>query len=621
MKRITSILLAICLIFGLTAGSAFASTADYSSAQQTVQALGIITGDGSGNLNLSANVTRAQFAKMMIAASAYKDTIGTSAKSSPFSDVKYTNWAASYVQTAVTAGWLTGFTDGTFRPDENVTLEQSANAVLKMLGYTSTDFAGSYPEAQIAKFTALGINAGVNSLQGQALTRQDCMYIFYNLMSTKNKTGNYYAASLGYTVNSAGKVDYSSLVLANTKGPFVVNDSSWASSLPFDSGSATIYKNGAASTLSDVQTYDVYYYNTSMKSVWIYRSRITGLYSAAAPSTTAPSSVTVAGKTYSVTDSSAIYALSNMGSFKIGDTVTLLLGMNGDVVGVTSPSNLYSSGYGVVSATSTQSYTDSTGTKKTVNSVTVAFTDGNVYQYECNNTAIKPGSIVSVNYSDGQSTINLLTQSQLSGTVNASSTALGTYAFSSDIEILDTTSNGSYLRIYPSRLTGLSLSESDIRYYVLDSTGKISKLILNDVTGDLYQVGIVTGIPRSQGGGGLTGTYTYLINGQSGTCSNSNALFPITTGPSLIEIVNGTAVNIKNLTEIDLTSVNSAYAFANGSQYTLADNLSVYIRKDGSLYLSSASELSGLTGYTLSGYYDKSASSGGRMRLIIAAAN
>ena len=55
---------------------------------ETVQALGIIGGDGAGNMNLSSNVTRAEFAKMMISASVYKDEMGDEVASSLYKDVK-----------------------------------------------------------------------------------------------------------------------------------------------------------------------------------------------------------------------------------------------------------------------------------------------------------------------------------------------------------------------------------------------------------------------------------------------------------------------------------------------------------------------------------------------------
>ncbi len=120
MKRITSIFLALCLTFAFIVPNALAASADQATVQQTIQVLGILTGDENGNLNLSGYVTRAQFAKMMIAASVYRDAISETASLSPFKDVKSTHWAASYIQTAVSAGWLTGYSDGTYRPDNNV---------------------------------------------------------------------------------------------------------------------------------------------------------------------------------------------------------------------------------------------------------------------------------------------------------------------------------------------------------------------------------------------------------------------------------------------------------------------------------------------------------------------
>lgn len=336
MKRILTLFLTLCLVTSLTAPFASAAGTDQASAQQTVQALGILNGDENGNLNLSAYVTRAQFAKMMIAASSYKDTISSKSSSSPFKDVKYSYWAASYIQAAVNAGWLTGYSDGTFLPDKNVKLEEAVSAVLKMLGYTPSSFSGSFPESYIAKYTALGLNDNISATQGQYLTRQDCMYLFYNLMSTQNTSGKYYAATLGYTVNSSGEVDYSSLVLANLKGPFIVTDSNWASSLPFTANTATVYLDGSASNFNSVSTYDVYYYNAGMRSIWVYDNRVTGVYTAASPNTAAPTTVTIAGNSYTISTSTAAYALSNIGSFGIGDTVTLLLGKNGDVVGVVS---------------------------------------------------------------------------------------------------------------------------------------------------------------------------------------------------------------------------------------------------------------------------------------------
>lgn len=72
IKKVLAWVLALCLLSTALVFPATAAGTD-DSALKTVQALGIMQGDSSGNLNLSGNVTRAQFAKMLTSASVYKD--------------------------------------------------------------------------------------------------------------------------------------------------------------------------------------------------------------------------------------------------------------------------------------------------------------------------------------------------------------------------------------------------------------------------------------------------------------------------------------------------------------------------------------------------------------------
>ena len=101
-KRLTGLLLALTLLVGLLALPAAA--AETGEPVATVQALGILNGDQNGNLNLSGNVTRAQFCKMLVAASPYRDTVGGSGGYSLFTDVKSDHWAVEYIKTAVDNG-------------------------------------------------------------------------------------------------------------------------------------------------------------------------------------------------------------------------------------------------------------------------------------------------------------------------------------------------------------------------------------------------------------------------------------------------------------------------------------------------------------------------------------
>ena len=355
MRKKLSALLAAALavpMLTLPAGAVSQSTA-----LETIQALGILAGDSQGNLNLSSAVTRAEFVTMMTAASSYKDTVGSGYGVSLFKDVKSSHWASEYIRLAVEQNWMTGYTDGTFRPGRTITLEEACTALLRLLGYDSSSLAGSFPTAQLSKAGSVGLLDDVTARQGQTLTRQDCVTLFYNLLLAETKTGAVYGATLGYTVKN-NEVDYATVVSADTKGPYVA-DNGGGLTLPFTP--TAVYVDGALSSQSQVKQYDVYYYNSDLRTVWVYTDRTTGTLTDLSPSKTAPTSATVAGVTYSIGSSTASYKLSSQGQFSQGDVVTVLLGMDGDIVDVVSAQNSETTYYGVVVASSKAASSSSTG--------------------------------------------------------------------------------------------------------------------------------------------------------------------------------------------------------------------------------------------------------------------
>ena len=75
--------------------------------------------------------------------------------------------------------------------------------------------------------------------------------------------------------------------------------------------------------------------------------------------------------------------------------------------------------------------------------------------------------------------------------MNENATALGDRALADDVQILDTSTGGVAGTVRPSRLSGVNLKASDVRYYTTNPQGQIDKLILNDVTGDLWHYGVL----------------------------------------------------------------------------------------------------------------------------------
>ena len=223
-KRILTGLLACCLSLSLALpGLAAGSIPAQDEVAQVVTALGIMAGDANGDLHLSRPVNRAEFITMAVKASPQGDQVGE-ASTSPYPDVPYTHWAAGFVEAGVAAGLISGYSDGTFRPASSITLAEGATIALGLLGYSAEDYSGAYPSPQMALYHSLSLDKGLTAQAASApLTRHDAMYLFYNLLSAKNKEGQPYLTTLGYSLNAAGEVDLVALVNGEMNGPLVAS--------------------------------------------------------------------------------------------------------------------------------------------------------------------------------------------------------------------------------------------------------------------------------------------------------------------------------------------------------------------------------------------------------------
>ena len=617
-KRLSALLAAALAVSMLTLP---AGAVSQSTALETIQALGILAGDSQGNLNLSSAVTRAEFVTMMTAASSYKDTVGSGYGVSLFKDVKSSHWASEYIRLAVEQNWMTGYTDGTFRPGRTITLEEACTALLRLLGYDASSLAGSFPTAQLSKAGSVGLLDDVTAKQGQTLTRQDCVTLFYNLLLADTKDGPVYGTTLGYTIKN-NEVDYATVVSADTKGPYVASVSRTLE-LPFSAASATVYRDGNLSSQSQVQQYDVYYYNSGLRTVWVYSDRATGTLTDLSPSKTAPTSATVAGVTYSIGSSTASYKLSSQGQFSQGDVVTVLLGMDGDIVDVVSAQNSETTYYGVVIASTKAASSSSTSSSSTTSAqaqTQVACSDGTVRTFYHSGGAQSVGKLVSVTVTQSGTTLSAISKRSLSGTVNSAGTRFAGYSFADNVEILDTDGDGGYARIYPSRLAGYSLTDDDVLFYSLDSTGSIDCLILDEATGDTYTYAFVTQATSKTDGNSLSGSYTYLQNGQSHSVSGQQTYSVKVGGARLTFSDNGSLKGMRQLSSVNLTGLTSLTATAGSSKYALAEDVTVLLRDSGQQgYYPTTLSAVNSTDYSLVGWYDnQGASAGGRIRILVA---
>lgn len=299
--------------------------------------------------NLNDTVTRAEFAKMLVNASPYRDYLPTVSNVSVYADVPLTHEYAPSIRIAAEQQWMAGYLGGQFRPEQPVTMQEAARAVLTLLGYSSEDFGGNTSGSRMALFYSLEMNEELDRQPNEILTRTDCINLFYNLLKTESKgTGKAYATVLGCELNADGEVNPLGLADTNLKGPKLVPKGRQPGNyVPFNVQEASIFINGEASSYDSLKqeissNYVVIYYNQTAKTIWAYtavedgesdiqsgrcaiRGTVENIYYSSSDVMT-PTSITLDGVSteFKLGSSEMQFAFSVYGSLRVGDTVTLI---------------------------------------------------------------------------------------------------------------------------------------------------------------------------------------------------------------------------------------------------------------------------------------------------------
>ena len=203
MNKTVCLLLMFTVLLSLFSFGGEAKDYSYEEMAEFLNSLDILHGDASmgGDYNFYGSLTRAQFAKLAIASSAYKNSVPLKTNTSPFCDVTKDHWAAGYVKVANNNKIISGYPDSTFRPESGILLEEAVTVVLKLLGYQNSDFGGEWPNGQmsIAKNNELLDNVTIN--QGEYMKRIDAIALLYNALTGDTKQGSAYLSTLGYTLS------------------------------------------------------------------------------------------------------------------------------------------------------------------------------------------------------------------------------------------------------------------------------------------------------------------------------------------------------------------------------------------------------------------------------------
>jgi len=150
-------------------------------------------------------VTRGKLA-YMLATAKDEDEASQAAEFSVFSDVSKANAYAQAIYMASREGWMLGYTDGSFKPNNNLKLEEVCCAVLKYTGFNSKNLRGSFKSAYVEKAKSLGYLDGITASLGGYVTINECETILHNAGIGEYATdGTYIGLITSYNKSLSGE--------------------------------------------------------------------------------------------------------------------------------------------------------------------------------------------------------------------------------------------------------------------------------------------------------------------------------------------------------------------------------------------------------------------------------
>lgn len=210
----------------------------YEGATERLAELNIISGVSKNVFEPNRTVTRAEFAKMMVTAALkpaeYEALISDDAEIT-FKDInrEKKEWYYDYVTVAVNAGFMKGYEDGTFRPDNDISYAEIAKMITIALGhdYLRADDPRGWEAEYVDKMYEIGgfRNTYFLSTSDKA-TRGNVAIMIWNMLNTttwkmvyRNDTYGFSYVDSNQTLFSQKIIDHEALKDAKIQGYKEIN--------------------------------------------------------------------------------------------------------------------------------------------------------------------------------------------------------------------------------------------------------------------------------------------------------------------------------------------------------------------------------------------------------------
>ncbi len=256
---ILAVLICLLLTCSVSAGF-FPDVTDEETAKNVEQLrlMGIIDGMGHGNFDPEGMLTRAQFCKMAVVALGEEGNVGQYKSYTIYPDVRQTHWAIGYINLAVRSDnkFITGFPDGTFRPNDEITYGQAITILMRLLGYKDEDVGMVWPDGYIAAAKQNGLTDGISLKGSDKITRAQAAKLFANLLITNKKSGSKFISGIAGAIyddvivlsNNAVAADGTEDALLTSAGIFKMSKKAASSELIGEKGMLVLDAKGKALT-------------------------------------------------------------------------------------------------------------------------------------------------------------------------------------------------------------------------------------------------------------------------------------------------------------------------------------------------------------------------------------
>ena len=189
-KKVFALLLAVVFVFSSFA-QAFAYQppsdvvgSDIEDIATVLGGLNVMVGDGdTGNFEGENAIKRSEFAKVAVAAIGLTDLANNSSWATHFPDVVNNHWANGFINVATTQKMVFGDSEGTFRPDDKISVAEALAIVVRMLGYEpSAQSKGGWPVGYSVVANELGLTKGISFTNSSEVKRSEVAKLVYNAL-------------------------------------------------------------------------------------------------------------------------------------------------------------------------------------------------------------------------------------------------------------------------------------------------------------------------------------------------------------------------------------------------------------------------------------------------------